>query len=107
MRFAIHNIVAAYMRQGFICAACGKHLLWWDMHRKDKPGKWYPHRIDPYKGDGADNLVLLCTTPPENCHFNVGHGGVSLDHYEPFVPEKFPYFRGRQHEIKWDVTWKP
>ena len=107
MRFAVHNIVAAYMRQGFICAACGKHLYWWDKPKKEAPGKWYPHRIDPDKGDGADNLVLLCTTPPENCHFNVGHSGVSLDHYEPLAPEKFPYFRGRHHDIIWDITWKP
>ena len=106
MLFAVHNIVAAYMRQGFVCAACGKQLYWWDRPKKETPGKWYPHRIDPQKDDRVDNLVLLCTTPPQNCHFNVGHGGVSLNHYEPLALEKFPYLSGRR-DITWDITWKP
>ena len=66
----------AWIRQGGLCAHCGKGLSWGD---RDKVGMgaWHAHHRKPESfidGNSIANCIILCTNHP-NCHLKVGHSG--------------------------------
>lgn len=91
----------AWVRQGGRCAYCGKRL--------NSRSGWDTHHRKPDYLDGTEtlrNCVIFCNHSP-NCHFNVGHGGVSWMHYEPLNDAELPYLyygRSAQRRIKKRIT---
>jgi len=82
----------AWSRQRGKCAKCGKQLVPANRDR-GSIGAWHAHHRKPTKDGGTDtlrNCVILCINPPD-CHFNVGHGGISWDYYAPLSDWELPY----------------
>ena len=92
MAFSREIIAAAWDRQGGKCAYCGKTLNFTNRDSGEF-GAWHPHHRKPEYISGTDtlqNCVILCINPP-NCHFNIGHGGISWEHYKPLSDSELPY----------------
>ena len=73
MAFSVEVRERAWYRQGGLCAACGKELVFENCERGYR-GAWHPHHRDPEGTDTLRNFVILCINPP-NCHLNIGHDG--------------------------------
>lgn len=92
MAFSKDIVVAAWNRQDGKCAYCGKTLIFKNRDLGEFAA-WHPHHRKPEHIDGTDtlqNCVILCINPP-NCHFNIGHGGISWEHYQPLSDSEMPY----------------
>jgi len=92
MGFSKDVVAAAWNRQDGKCAYCGKTLVFKNRD-KEEFGSWQTHHRKPKHIDGTDtlqNCVIFCSNLP-NCHFNVGHGGISWEHYEPLSDSQLPY----------------
>jgi len=92
MPFPAVIVARAWNRQGSRCAYCGKAL---NRENRDRgmSGAWHPHHRKPESEGGTDtlrNCVILCINPP-NCHFHIGHGGMSWMHYESLSDSGLPY----------------
>ncbi|MDM7999074.1 MAG: HNH endonuclease signature motif containing protein [Dehalococcoidia bacterium] len=86
---------AAWRRQGGLCAHCGRLLIWENRNRDSGIGAWQSHhRIPRDQGGRSDlnNCVLFCSGAA-NCHFNVGHGGMSWNHYATLDDSGLLYLR--------------
>ena len=96
--FPIEVIKNAWIRQGGRCAACGKELTM-DNRDRGEVGAWHAHHRKPLSEGGGNtlrNCVILCCNEP-NCHFNIGHGGLSTEHYEPLSDFELQYlYTGRE-----------
>ena len=99
--FPTQVIKNAWIRQGGRCGACGKELAL-DNREPGEVGAWHAHHRKPPCEGGGDtlrNCVILCTNKP-NCHFNIGHGGLSTEHYEPMSDFELPYlYAGRDVSV--------
>lgn len=96
MAFSGGTISDAWDRQEGQCAYCCKTLVW-DNCDYGLRGAWHAHhrRLLSYSGtDSLRNCVILCINEPEDCHFNVGHGGVSWDHYAARSDDDFSCLSG-------------
>lgn len=72
-------LMAAWSRQGGLCANCGRLLAWTHRGRDSGLGAWQSHHRTPRDQGGSSHLkncVLLCSNMA-NCHFNIGHGGIA------------------------------
>jgi hypothetical protein len=99
--FTAQVIKNAWIRQRGRCAACGKELTL-DNRDRGEVGAWHAHHRKPLSEGGGNtlrNCVILCANEP-NCHFNIGHGGLSTDHYEPLSDFELPYlYTGRDISV--------
>lgn len=99
--FTTQVIKNAWIRQGGKCAACGKELTL-DNRDRGEVGAWHAHHRKPLSEGGGNtlrNCVILCINEL-NCHFNIGHGGLSTDHYEPLSDFELPYlYSGRDISV--------
>ena len=92
MAFSKEVVAAAWNRQDGKCAYCGKTLIFRNRDTGEF-GAWQTHHRKPKHLGGTDtlhNCVIFCINPP-NCHFNIGHGGISWEHYEPLSDSQLPY----------------
>jgi hypothetical protein len=85
-------IGAAWLRQKGRCAKCGKKLVRVNQDRGIE-GCWHAHHRLPTHIEGNEsvqNCVILCTDPPD-CHFTIGHGGVSDGYYATLSDDELPF----------------
>ena len=98
MPFPNDVVRRAWVRQGGRCARCGKRLVRGNRDRGEV-GAWHAHHRRPDHLGGTEtlrNCVILCITPP-NCHWTIGHGGISWNHHEPLRDSELPYlYYGRK-----------
>lgn len=92
MAFPLGVIQDAWDRQDGKCASCCKTLV---AGNRDYGtyGAWHAHHRKPLSEGGTDtlrNCVLLCINEPENCHWNVGHGGIGWYYYAPLSDSDLP-----------------
>lgn len=76
MPFTSDVVRRAWIRQGGLCAHCGKGLVW-DGRDQSGMGSWHAHHRKPeafVDGNSTRNCVILCCGHPD-CHLKVGHGG--------------------------------
>jgi hypothetical protein len=93
--FFDHIIQLAWKRQRGKCAFCGTTLVY-DNQDKGNVGAWHPHpKILELGYALEDNCLILCINPPNNCHWNIGHGAYDLLHYHYFNDWELPYLYGR------------
>ena len=88
-------VIAAWRRQGGLCAQCGRLLIWANRDRDSGIGAWQSHhRTARDQGGISDlkNCVLFCSGVA-NCHFNIGHGGIGWNHYSPLEDSGLLYLR--------------
>jgi hypothetical protein len=96
-RFPDAIIKTAWERQRGKCAKCGSQLIE-ENQDKGNMGSWHPHpRIVSIGYDLSDNCILLCTDPPNNCHWSLGHEKYDLRHYKPIEEWEIPYLYGGLH----------
>jgi hypothetical protein len=92
MMFPPSVVNAAWIRQKGRCAKCGKKLVRVNQDRGIE-GAWHAHPRLPDGSGGTDtieNCVIFCTNLPD-CHYNIGHGGMSSDYYASLSNDELPY----------------
>jgi len=92
--FADEVVKAAWDRQGGRCAKCGRWLIWTYRGRNGGIGAWQPHHMTPSDQGGSDtltNCVIFCSGIA-NCHYSVGHGGVSWSYCAPLEDSVLLFF---------------
>jgi hypothetical protein len=98
-KFSKKIILVAWERQGGQCAKCGDKLTKGNQNQGEV-GVWHAH--PRFLGLGykfEDNCVLLCTDPPKNCHWNIGHASFHQRFYGPLEDCDLPYFyAGTRHK---------
>lgn len=67
--FTIDEVVRAFVLAESRCHCCRKRLAWGSSRANPGRGAWEAHH------GNREAPVVLCTTEPENCHLNCGHGG--------------------------------
>jgi len=82
----------AWIRQGGLCAHCGRGLAW-DNRDGTGMGAWHAHHRKPEafaNGNSIENCVILCCNHPD-CHLKVGHGG-NPERRAQVSDSSLPYF---------------
>jgi len=96
MAFSPDVVKRAFVRQGGLCAHCGKNLTW-DNRDKGELGAWHAHhrrQEGTIDSELAKNCIILCITRP-NCHLNTGHGG-NLERRRELSDAALPYMYAGQ-----------
>jgi hypothetical protein len=78
-----------WFRQKKRCASCGCAIA-----LSGRTIDWYFHQINPDGSKDADNTVILCTVPPNNCHLRIGHGEDGKSKPCRIRMENLPHFHG-------------
>ena len=93
MAFSKETLLKAWTRQGGVCASSGRMLVASKRGENSSTGGWESHHRKPSAKEGSDSLrnCVLFSVYPINYHFNVGHGGISWDNYEPLSDYELPH----------------
>ena len=92
MAFNRETIAKAWVRQGGVCAHSSKRLTK-SKRGENSPGGWEAHHRNPTGNGGTDTLrnCVIFSVYPINYHFQIGHGDISWDNYEPLNATEIPY----------------